>query len=81
MEDRMTIEESKRVRAVVGTATLLAMVLAGGSPARSEGGVDPGAPASRSYILPAGALIAPGDDPTMTLLYTGNVVGYVDPCG
>jgi hypothetical protein len=66
---------------VVGAATLLAVAMAGASLAQSDGAAEAGAPASRSYILPPGALIAPGDDPSITLLYTGNVVGYVDPCG
>lgn len=66
---------------VVGAATLLAVALTGASLAQSGGAADAGAPASRSYMLPGGALIAPGDDPAITLLYTGNVVGYVDPCG
>ena len=34
-----------------------------------------------SFSPPPGALVAPGDTPQLTLLYTGNVVGYLDPCG
>ena len=59
----------------------LALAMPAGTPAQSGDTPDHGKPASRSYVLPPGALIAPGDDPTLTLLYTGNVVGYVDPCG
>jgi hypothetical protein len=77
----MRIESITRHGALLGAAALLGMALTGGSLAQSDGSVDAGAPASRSYILPPGALIAPGDDPTITLLYTGNVVGHVDPCG
>ena len=63
-------------------AVVLAMApLAGPSLAQSGGTVDPGTPSGRSYVLPPGALIAPGDSPTITMLYTGNVVGFVDPCG
>lgn len=28
-----------------------------------------------------GPLVAPGDPPDLTLLYTGGVVGYIEPCG
>jgi hypothetical protein len=38
-------------------------------------------PPPRSFSPPPGALVAPGDPPQLTLLYTGNVVGYLDPCG
>ncbi len=34
-----------------------------------------------SYRPPPGAMIAPGPAPDLTLLYTGDVIGYVDPCG
>jgi len=26
-------------------------------------------------------LVPPGDTPDLTLLYTGGVVGYIEPCG
>jgi hypothetical protein len=65
----------------VATLVLAVAPLASPSLAQSDGNADPGKPAHRSYVLPPGALIAPGDSPTITMLYTGNVVGYVDPCG
>lgn len=34
-----------------------------------------------SHVPPAGALVAPGEAPQVGLLYTGDVVGYIDPCG
>lgn len=34
-----------------------------------------------SFKLPDGALVAPGKAADLTLLYTGDVLGYVDPCG
>jgi hypothetical protein len=37
--------------------------------------------ATRSLVPPAGTLIAPGTAPDVTLLYSGNVIGYVEPCG
>ena len=36
---------------------------------------------SVSYRKPAGALVAPGEDPSLILLYTGDVIGNVDACG
>ncbi len=34
-----------------------------------------------SFRSPQGALIAPGKAPDASLLFTGDVLGYVDPCG
>ena len=34
-----------------------------------------------SFRPPSGALIAPGKAPDLTILHTGDVVGYVDTCG
>jgi hypothetical protein len=34
-----------------------------------------------SFRPPPGALIAPGRAPDLFLLNTGDVVGFVDPCG
>jgi hypothetical protein len=30
---------------------------------------------------PSGALIVSGREPDLFLLYTGDVIGYLDPCG
>jgi hypothetical protein len=38
-------------------------------------------PPGKSHLPPAGALVAPGEAPDVTLLYTGDVIGYLDPCG
>ncbi len=35
----------------------------------------------QSFHAPAGALIAPGKAPDLTLLFTGDVLGFIDPCG
>jgi hypothetical protein len=40
-----------------------------------------GAQQGVSTSPPPGALVAPGNPPDLTLLYTGDVIGYVDPCG
>lgn len=37
--------------------------------------------APRSLAIPGGALVAPGSPPDLTILYTGDVVGYLEPCG
>jgi hypothetical protein len=34
-----------------------------------------------THMPPPGALVAPGSPADVTLLYTGDVIGYVDPCG
>ena len=35
----------------------------------------------RTLDIPNGALVAPGDAPELDLLYTGDVIGYLEPCG
>jgi len=35
----------------------------------------------QSFQPPQGALIAPGKAPDLFLLFTGDVLGFVDPCG
>jgi hypothetical protein len=34
-----------------------------------------------SFRPPPGALIAPGEAPDLFVLFTGDVLGYVDACG
>ena len=43
----------------------------------------PPPPASQpTVVLPQGGpLIAPGASPDLALLYTGDVIGYLEPCG
>ena len=42
----------------------------------------PAAPAvPRTLDIPDGALVAAGMAPEVTLLYTGDVIGYIEPCG
>jgi len=38
-------------------------------------------PIGKSFHPPGGALIAPGRAPDLILLYTGDVLGFLDPCG
>jgi hypothetical protein len=35
----------------------------------------------RTLDIPNGALVAPGPAPEVDLLYTGDVIGYIEPCG
>ena len=63
-------------RGVVATAVL---VLIAGNAVEAQ--TSPSTTQPQNFRPPAGALVAPGDAPELTLLYTGNVVGYLDPCG
>lgn len=38
-------------------------------------------PMGKSFHPPGGALISPGKAPDLILMYTGDVLGFVDPCG
>jgi hypothetical protein len=44
---------------------------------------NPAAPAlaGRSLDPPGGTLLAPGNAPDLLFLYTGDVIGYLEPCG
>lgn len=53
----------------------LAAVAAGGVFAQGS------QPVGGSYTKPAGVLIAPGENPSLIVLYTGDVIGHVDACG
>jgi len=35
----------------------------------------------RGLDIPNGALVAPGTAPEVDVLYTGDVIGYIEPCG
>ena len=65
------------LRRAFAALTLAALAVGGGqiayAQAEEEGQV--------SFRPPRGAMIAPGPGADLTLLYTGDVIGYVDPCG
>lgn len=70
----------------VGIALLILGTLASGVAAAQAPPAPGGAsaqPAASGRLLdpPNGVLIAPGDAPDLSLLYTGDVVGYIEPCG
>jgi hypothetical protein len=68
--------EGRNTRRRIIAAGLCAIVAAVGS-VSAQTRPQPGKPLSP----PAGALVAPGEPPSLTLFYTGDVIGYVDPCG
>jgi hypothetical protein len=39
------------------------------------------APGPVSLDLPSGALVAPGKAADLEVLFTGDVIGYIEPCG
>ena len=63
---------------LAATALTLAALAATGGPVAYAQGADEG---QVSFRPPRGAMIAPGPGADLTLLYTGDVIGYVDPCG
>ena len=64
-------------------ATSVAAIGVAGAQAPTAPPATPSAPAvvPRSLDVPGGALVAPGPAPDLALLYTGDVIGYIDPCG
>jgi hypothetical protein len=44
-------------------------------------GTRPAATERRSLEIPPGTVVVPGTTPDLLFLYTGDVIGYVDPCG
>ena len=38
-------------------------------------------PIPRTLDVPDGALVAAGKAPEIDVLYTGDVIGYIEPCG
>jgi len=74
-----------RLRAFAGVVTPLVLVLLalGAAVARqSEPAPAPASvPAAPTDPLDSGPLVAAGPAPDLVLLYTGSVVGFVEPCG
>jgi hypothetical protein len=63
---------------LAAAAITLAALAAGGSQVAWAQEAEEG---QVSFRPPRGAMIAPGPAADLTLLYTGDVIGYVDPCG
>jgi hypothetical protein len=70
-----------RTGAIIGRGAALAVIVAIVASPAALAQTSTAPPPQQSFKPPPGALIAPGDTPQLTLLYTGNVVGYLDPCG
>lgn len=64
----------RRWSATVLVAFVFGIAAAGSAPPAGGVGVATLSP-------PAGALVAPGAAPDLFLLFTGDVIGYVEPCG
>jgi hypothetical protein len=58
-----------RVRKTILGCALAALVV--GSPPRAQ----------QQAAAPTGGLIRPGEAPQLELIFTGDVIGYIDPCG
>ena len=70
-----------RLRAFAGVVSSVALLLLalGAAVARQS---DPApAPPAPNDPLDSGPLVASGPAPDLVLLYTGSVVGFVEPCG
>ena len=71
-------------RRLAWSAWLLVAILTGGAlraqTAPAPAGAAP-APAPVGLDPPAGALVPTGPAPDLVVLYSGDVIGYVDPCG
>ncbi len=63
--------------ATCGLAAAQAPAPAAASPTTAS--AQPAVP--RSLDVPDGALVAAGKAPELDLLYTGDVIGYIEPCG
>jgi len=61
-------------RVALAAAALSAALLASGQSAVPNG-------MGESFRQPPGALVAPGRAADLSILHTGDVVGFVDPCG
>ena len=60
----------------------VALLIAGIATAQAPPVAPPGAPkVPRTLDVPAGALVAPGPAPELELLYTGDAIGFIEPCG
>ncbi len=70
-----------RVRASV-SALVAAAALCAAVAWAQEAPKPPAAPLpARGLDPPAGALVASGNPPDVIFLYTGDVIGYIEPCG
>lgn len=73
-----------KLRRSIFQCLLLAVVLATGR-ALAESVPQPAPPAGptvgRALDVPDGALVAAGQAPEVDVLFTGDVIGFIEPCG
>ena len=62
-----------------GLGWMLAIVIAGVAAAQAPPPAAPTIP--RTLDVPDGALVAAGNAPELDVLYTGDVIGFIEPCG
>ena len=81
------VYKKRSIRAVLAPIVVL-LVLAGATPGSAQqklGGPNskPPEPAEpkKQPAEPDISLVRPGPAPTMSLMYTGDVIGYLEPCG
>jgi 5'-nucleotidase len=69
-------------RWILPVALLIATQAAiGASTAKAQAPPPPGTAIPRTLDVPDGALVAPGAAPELGVLYTGDVIGYLEDCG
>ena len=72
---------SKRWRPAATEVLLGCAIAAAASSVSWSQTADPGVTAPVATAESRRALIDPGESPDLFLLYTGDVIGYLDPCG
>ena len=75
-----------RLRWMLPAAVLIAGIASAQAPPAPPPAAPAAAPAAapqvpRSLDIPDGALVAAGKAPELDLLYTGDVIGFIEPCG
>ena len=71
-----------RLRALLPAAILIAGIAGAQAPPAATPAPPSEAPKiPRTLDIPNGALVAPGAPPEIDLLYTGDVIGFLEPCG
>ena len=65
--------------AALATGLVVAAPASAPAPAAAAAPAAPVVP--RSLDVPDGALVAGGAAPELDLLYTGDVIGFIEPCG
>lgn len=74
-----------RLRWMLPVALLIAGIATAQAPPAAAPAAPPAPPGApkvpRTLDVPAGALVAPGPAPELELLYTGDAIGFIEPCG